>query len=318
MSRSRRKVVIFGLGSIGCRHIKLLKPYSQFDIYAFRSSRRFKRNKFGLNNIYTWEELDEIQPDIAFITNPTSLHIQTAIQCAKRKMALFIEKPLSHNMKGIDELLRIVRENRLPTYVAYVLRFHPLAKEIKHILKKRKVLHARILTTSYLPLWRRKGRHLNSYSAQSKFGGGVVLDLSHEIDLADYLFSGVKSMSGRFSRRGNVTVDAEDCADFLIRSGMAPVTIHTNFCSHIPQRVIQIDFVNESILADFISGKMIHYRRGKVARTRVWSKGMETAFNDQLKYFISNLKNQRAMNTVARAIVLFKKIHEFKENKKNT
>ena len=41
---------------------------------------------------------------------------------------------------------------------------------------------------SFLPNWRNNINYKNSNSAKKKLGGGVALELSHEIDLANYLF----------------------------------------------------------------------------------------------------------------------------------
>ena len=66
------------------------------------------------------------QPDAALICNPNSLHIPVAVAAAEAGCHLFIEKPLSHNLDGVDELLRIVKDRNVAGLVAFQLRFHPL------------------------------------------------------------------------------------------------------------------------------------------------------------------------------------------------
>jgi len=77
------KIIFVGLGSIGKRHLNILKKlYDDIDIIAFRSNKNSK-NFSGVKNYYDLDKALAQSPDIAFITNPTSLHIKSAIKCAQ-------------------------------------------------------------------------------------------------------------------------------------------------------------------------------------------------------------------------------------------
>ena len=89
----RMKVVIFGLGSIGRRQARLLLDNFRHELFAFRSNEGIAPNDLGIKEIYNWEEVEKLNPEVAFITNPTFLHLETALKCAKLGMHLFIEKP---------------------------------------------------------------------------------------------------------------------------------------------------------------------------------------------------------------------------------
>ena len=126
------KVIIFGLCSIGRRCAKLLQRNKQLELYAFRTKKGdCSGEQLPIKEAYSWQEVDCIKPEAAFITNPTSLHIDTAINCASRGMDLFIEKPLGNTRERVDQLLKLVKDNSLTTYVAYGLRFHPVIEKLK-------------------------------------------------------------------------------------------------------------------------------------------------------------------------------------------
>ena len=57
------------------------------------------------------EALDQ-KPDVAFICNPTHLHMETALQCARGNCNLFIEKPVSNSLNAMDELISILSKNK--------------------------------------------------------------------------------------------------------------------------------------------------------------------------------------------------------------
>ena len=107
------KIVIFGLGSIGKRHARIIQDNFNHEIYAFRSRKDGPKNEFGFPEIYSFEELDLIKPDLALITNPTDSHLRYAQECAKRGMHLFIEKPLSSTNDGLDQFCDIVKKNKV-------------------------------------------------------------------------------------------------------------------------------------------------------------------------------------------------------------
>lgn len=309
------KIIFFGLGSIGQRHAKILLKSYTHDLFAFRSGVNDKKNNLGIKELYSWAEVEKLKPDIAFITNPTYLHIKTAIKCAKIGCKLFIEKPIDKDMDGLDDLLKTVKEKKLITYVAYNLRFHPIIKELKKYIKKEKPLYVRIVCTSFLPDWRPNQDYLKGYSANSDLGGGVILDLSHELDYTTFLLGDINKIECNYYRRSNVTVNAEDFVDYLLETNLSPVNIHINFFSHIHQRYIQIDFRNLTVVADLISTEIKEFSSKSLQRTKKLEYYSGQEYMEQMKYFFDNIDNPEMMNNLSEASFLFKQIVDLKNIK---
>lgn len=306
------KIIFFGLGSIGQRHAKILLEDYPHKLYAFRSGIDNNPNKLGIKELSSWAEVEDLKPDIAFITNPTTLHIETAIKCAEIGCKLFLEKPIDKDLNGLDELLDIVRKKNLVTYVAYCLRFNPVIKKLKEYIDKGKVLHLRSVYTSFYPLWRSGKDYLKVYSAHADMGGGVILDLSHEIDYVSWMLGSVLKIEGNFSKRGKVTIDAEDWADILVSTESAPASIHINFFSQLKQRYIQIDFDSLTVIGDLINSEIKEYEGQKLIRNLKVNQNAQE-YKDQIKYFFDNINNPIMMNNLVEAANLFKKIIDFKE-----
>ena len=306
------KIIFFGLGSIGQRHAKILLENYKYDLYAYRSGIHDIPNELTIKELHSWGEVEKLKPDIVFITNPTSLHIETAIKCASLNCKLFIEKPVGKDMRDLDKLINIVEKRNLVTYVAYNLRFHPVVRKLKEILKRKKTLYARAVCTSFLPAWRPNTDYLKSYSANSDMGGGVILDLSHEIDYVDYLFGGIKEISGKFAKVSDVTLDTEDYVDMLVVSNGIPVNIHIDFLSQHRQRYMQIDFEGLTVVGDLIDAEIKEFEGGKIkSRIRLeYTQGQE--YKEQMKHFFDNIDNPKMMNNLLEAAGLFKKIILFK------
>ncbi len=307
------KIVFFGLGSIGRKHMGILLKDCKYELYAFRSSKLGEKPPPGVKEIFTWKEFYQLKPDVVFITNPTSLHIKTAFRCARNNCKLFIEKPLGNNKKGLAELINLIRRKKLVTYVAYNLRFHPAIKKLKEYLNKYHFLHLQAVCTSYLPNWRPKRDFKKSYSAQKDLGGGALLDLSHEIDYISYLLGNITNVNGHFSRRSNLTIDTEDYADILVDTDSGPANIHVDFFSHVKQRVIRIDFREMTIIADLINGKVEEFKNERPVRRYYLPDDKNISYINQIGYFLENIDNPRMMNNVFESREVFAKIMEFKE-----
>ena len=168
------KIVIFGMGSIGQRHAKILLEQYNHDVFAFRSNKDSSPNELGIKELFSWDEVKELKADIAFITNPTANHMEVALQCASLGMHLFIEKPLSHNCDHIAELQTQCEDKQLTCYTAYCLRFSPVIQKVSELLAGKRVYHVRIVCSSYLHHWREEENLLKSYSVYKDQGGGIL------------------------------------------------------------------------------------------------------------------------------------------------
>lgn len=289
------KIIFFGLGQIGKRHLKLLQKHFDFDIYAFRSDQGHSRFESfdNVTEINTWQQVDKIKPDIAFITNPTYLHIQTALQCAQREIKLFIEKPIGHNLELLDDLLLTCKN--LITYIAYPFRHISYVINLKEKIKKEKVYYARFVCSTHLLDW----RNYSTYSAYAEQGGGAILDLSHEIDLATFLFGEIINIIGVYSKKSDVTYDAEDCADIILE--------HKNN-------------VTSNIHLDLFSGetRYISIQTEHNYYQQVLNICDDSLYLKQLKYFFDNIDDTRMMNNIHDASDMFRKVIQWKEEQDNS
>lgn len=319
------KIIFFGLGSIGKRHAGILLKKYKHNLYALRSGVGKRRNELGIQEINSWKEIENLQPDIAFITNPTAVHIKTALKCANLGCKLFIDKPIGDKLNGLYKLEEIVKQKKLVTYVGYNMRFHSVIQNLKKYFEKNKqslpfsqsskgkFLHMNVLTTSFLPNWRKGTDYKKSYRTNKGLGGGVILDLSHEFDFINYLLGDIKILSGQFSRRSDLTVDVEDYADVIIKSKLGPVNLHINFLSHKNQRIIQIDFEEVTVVGDLINSTIEEYKNERLISKKSFESERNYSFEKQLDYFFENIDNPNMMNNLLEASVLYEKIINFKK-----
>ena len=92
--------------------------------------------------ITSFSDLEEAlteKPEIAFITNPTNMHIPCAIACAKAGCHIFMEKPISDSLVGIDQLKEIIKESNTKLFVGYQNRYHPAIQAMKESLQTKEI-----------------------------------------------------------------------------------------------------------------------------------------------------------------------------------
>ncbi len=181
-------ILICGFGSIGQRH------YRNLCALGCRSFVILRRRYGGaiMPHSVTVTSLAKAfahKPTIAVICNPTSLHIETAIECAEAGCHLFIEKPVGSGLDGLDELEAIVEEKHLVAAVGYQFRFHPKLGKLKAMLPSMGKIHrVHARWSEFLPTWHPGEDYRESYAGRDDLGGGVILTLSHVLDYLRWLF----------------------------------------------------------------------------------------------------------------------------------
>ena len=215
------KILVVGYGSIGRRHVDNFLEFKdiQLIVYTKRNDLQLLKKK-GVKVSNSLAECLKENPDIGIIANETSLHIPIAIKLAEEGLHLFLEKPLSNSLKGVEKLHAIVKKKKLITQMGCNLRFHPCIKKIKSLIEQKKIgkiISVQVQNCSYLPDFHPSEDYRKSYAARKDLGGGVILTQIHEIDYMYWFFQEVQnvvSMSGKFSE---LDVTAEDYMSSLLQ-----------------------------------------------------------------------------------------------------
>ena len=258
--------LVIGCGSVGQRHVGNLLTLNVTKLVCFdvRPDRQTEvRSNFGVQTVDSLEEAWDLQPDVALITLPTSLHVPTALEAANRGCHLFIEKPLSDRPDGIKQLLEVVREKNLVTLVGCNMRFHPGLLRVKKLLKERAIGHvvaARVEVGQYLPDWHPWEDYREGYSARRDLGGGVILDAIHELDYIRWLLGEVEAISCFSGKLSRLEIQTEDTAAILLRFVNGAIgEVHMDYVQRTYSRTCQIIGDEGTIRWDYTTGEVRWY-----------------------------------------------------------
>ena len=246
------KTLIIGFGSIGKRHFEILKEFDEIkDIHIV--------TKQKLNDVISFKELNEI-PNLALydyfiISSETVKHYeQLKYICSKvANKKILVEKPLYD--KNHDE---INSNNKI--FTAYNLRFHPVLQRLSHILKSEEIYYANIICGQYLPTWRPEQDYRDSYSAKLEEGGGVLRDLSHELDYTTWLFGDIEKIEAINTKISDLEINSDDIFTAIaISNQQVIVNVTMDYISKTPIRRLLIHTKSQTIEVDVINNSIILY-----------------------------------------------------------
>ena len=311
------KALFVGLGSIGQRHLNNFKNIigTKAEILVYRETDRnvliengigsscvSLKNHYGFNQVDSLDEGLKEKPDVVFITNLSSKHLDVALKAARYSCNLFIEKPLSHTLQGLDLLAQIVSSKDLVVTVGYQTRYHPCYKFVAQILSEKKysnVVSASFEWGTYLPNHHPYEDYRKGYAANKSMGGGVVLGLSHEIDMICDFWGQPNKLFAVGGKLSSLEMDVEDTVSVLMgfnHDGIVfPVTLFLSYAQAKEVRKFRIQLKDALILCDLLNNSVSLFdNKGEIVIQKdFFDCKRNDLFMEEMREFISAIKNKR-------------------------
>jgi predicted dehydrogenase/spore coat polysaccharide biosynthesis protein SpsF (cytidylyltransferase family) len=305
--QSVEKVLIIGCGSIGQRHIRTLRSLGITNIIALRSKKgHFQKlpEELGVTEVSSWDEAINEKPDVAIIANPTSLHLDYVFKLLPLVKGIFVEKPLSHSMEGIDKLVEEAAKHKTVLFVGHNLMFHPIVKSIKQYIDVNdlgNILNIQCQFGQWLPDWHPYEDFQKAYYARKDLGGGVALTLIHEIHMAIDLAGDPVDVAGMVSESELLKLDVDVISDVMVRHKSGCVSqIHLDYIQKPPHRNGLISFERGWISYDYNEHRVIAQGADDSAPATIWSDKTYDAndmYVDEIKEFIEYVEEHRMKNS---------------------
>jgi predicted dehydrogenase len=299
-------ILLIGLGSIAKKHIAALRALKiDFKIYALRSNKNAETEE-GIENIFNLEDVNVVF-DFAIISNPTHLHFEYIEKLAQKGIDLFIEKPAIHSLENASELIQLTEDKNIVTYVACNLRFHPCITFLKNKLTTEtlRINEVNVYCGSYLPDWRPGKDFRSTYSSITSMGGGIHLDLFHELDYTIWLFGLPNESKSVLKSISSLNIDSVDYANYVLGYDTFSINIILNYYRRKPKRQIEIVLENEAWTVDLINNEIKNDIDELLFQDYTFD--IRETYVAQLEYFINCLKNNQApMNSFPESIEILK------------
>jgi len=338
MNKTKLKVIFFGLGSIGQRHLQnISKLFSNLEIYSFKKNynnfliKDGKKNikvdilkKYKIKKISSLSELNSINFDFGFICNPSSLHVKFALILAKLGVNLFIEKPLSNSLKDVIKLKNIIKKKKIKCMLGFNLRYNQCYNFIKKKLNNKtffgKIYKVDLFNGEYLPDYHPYENYRNSYASKKKLGGGVLLTQIHELDLILSLFGKPKKIYSYCNKISNLEIDVEDNIDALmIMKDKIILNLHLDYITKPPIRYLNIYGYKKNLLWDYYKNEITIINRNNFIKKKIRFNDFDRnkMFEDELKDFINLKKNNQNLPNIEDGIESLKLAIQLKKKNIN-
>lgn len=298
------RVLVVGTGSIGQRHISNLMHLG-VEVFAF-SYRAAKGNsrssQAGVRLVMNLREALQYDFDAIVVANSTDQHMAVALEAARHKKALFIEKPLSVSLARCDELKALTEAYTLVVESGFMLRFHPNLVRIKQYLQEGslgELMHIRASVGQRLPDWRPGTDHRMGYGASRKTGGGVIFDLIHELDLVNWLAGSVVDVTAMTRHVEWLGIETEAIAQIGLRLESGTLAqVHLDYVRPGYGRLLEVVGTLGVLLWDYTAGTVSLSRVDGSTEIihRVPSDfDRNTMFLEHMNHFLSRLSSPELM-----------------------
>jgi virulence factor len=138
----KKKIGIIGLGSIARKvYLPILSAHPRAEIVGIMSRKADTVSEFGeqyrLRDRFT--ELDQLldkKPVAVFVHSPTETHYEIVLQCLKRDVHVYVDKPFSYSIKESHEMARVAEGRGVLLAAGFNRRFSPLYIQAKELMKQ--------------------------------------------------------------------------------------------------------------------------------------------------------------------------------------
>ncbi|HEY7950690.1 MAG TPA: Gfo/Idh/MocA family oxidoreductase [Solirubrobacterales bacterium] len=243
------RALVVGLGSIGATHARVLEALgATVEAVSRRESAEGTTTHASIEAALAGDGFD-----YCVVASATSDHAADVKALAEAGFAgtLLVEKPVA------------VRSGEFPAEasfervgVGYNLRFHPAVGWLREQLEGQSALVVDLAAQSFLPDWRPGRDHRETASGSRARGGGVLRDLSHEIDLMLWLFGEPRQAMALGGNLGDLGIDAETAACAVLGLERAPLaTLRLSYLDRLPERRVRVTTASDTLEADLLSGE---------------------------------------------------------------
>ena len=156
----------------------------------------------------------------------------------------------------------------------------------------------------------------NPLLLEKELGGGVLLELSHEIDYANWLFGPLISIQAILQHSKTLQIDVEDGAElFLENVNGLIVSIHLDFYCRNPKRECRVFTTKGELVWDLLKQSVLWIDASGQITEKLFQNERDDMFRRQLKHFFNCLKgNSQPMISVEDGVQVIKIIDAARES----
>jgi UDP-N-acetylglucosamine 3-dehydrogenase len=305
MNNYNLKLAVIGTGGWGKNHVRVLNDLGVLHAVCDSDENRLQHisKKYKINCYSSLDDLLEKEHglDACLVCTPTKTHFSIAQKIIKRKINIFVEKPLSFSSVECEELTKLSKQYKVILTTGYIERFNPAVQDLKHIIEEN--THGELLMMEFhrenrMPL------HIKDV--------GIIYDTSvHDIDTALFIFDSRPTVV--FARSGKKFHSSEDFATIMLGFQNQKVAIIASnwitpkkvrrFSAVCSEGIIAGDFITQEIKIDDENKTLIPRRTFEEPLT-LELKNFLQALSGKITKFLVTPEEASAVTKIAEAALI--------------
>jgi predicted dehydrogenase len=290
---------VLGLGSIGCRHARLLAERSDFDVPVYDTD---PDAAGGLDGARMLADVGTLLASCAgvVIATPDALHAPQTIAACRAGVAVLVEKPVSDTRGGAEAMADASATTGVPVLVGHVLRHVPTLQRAAEFLADGAIgqpvsFHATLGAYETLELAHMRFRHDDRYR--------LPFDYVHEWHYLQWLLGPATRVVAAGNTAEGVSLRQEpNVIDALVEldSG-ATGTVHLDYVERNGARALRVVGDAGVLAVDLRAGtlRLSTASGGEVEERHAEER--DAAFRRQLEHFADVIAGAPPLVTIAEA-----------------
>lgn len=300
---SAHKTLIIGCGSIGERHLRCFQKTGRTEVVACDSNATLTarmRDTYGVAIESDWSSaVRSGQFDSVSICTPAPLHVIMAKSALEAGLHVLVEKPLSHSLEGIGELLAARDRAQRQATVAYVFHQIPALKAARAFLRSEPFGPIRQATMlAGQPFHLLRPAYAQTYYRSRASGGGAIQDaLTHSANWIESVLGPTESVLCDCAHLVLPDVEVEDTVHVAARHASGALTSYTlNQFQGPNETSLQFNAARGSVRIEFHRQRWGHFAIG--ASDWTWEdtpiEHRDTLFISQADAFLDTIEGKPA------------------------
>jgi UDP-N-acetylglucosamine 3-dehydrogenase len=305
MSEHNLKIAVIGTGGWGKNHVRVLSDLGVLCAICDSDENRVLSisKRYKINSYSNLKELFEKEPDLdaCMVCTPTKTHFSIALEIIRRKINVFVEKPLSFSSVECEELTKLSKRHGVILTSGYIERFNPAIQDLKKIIEENtcgELLMMEFHRENRMPL------HIKDV--------GIIYDTSvHDIDTALFVFDSKPTVV--FARSGKRFHSSEDFATIMLGFQDQKVAIIASnwitpkkvrrFSAVCSEGIITGDFITQEIKIDDETKTVIPRRQFQEPLTLELENFLQAVSGKKTKFLVSP-EDATAVTKIAEAALI--------------
>lgn len=317
------RFAVIGFGSAGARALEVLRE--------LRSDAEFlvvSRHAAPQEDAQVTSSVDDVlafAPDALIVAGPSTTRTDVLTRLAGLDVPVFIEKPLAHTLGDALYVLDLLEPVAEQSQLGYNLRFSESLVAFRDLVRGGRfgrVVRFTAETAQYLPDWRPEKDYRESVSGQAELGGGVLLELSHELDYLRWIFGEWHWVSAWTGRTSSLEIDVEDTA--LVTIGIEGDTaaaqlmgqLSLDFVRRDKTRVVSAVCEGGTIRWDGVAGTVEAFLPSESGwETLMTDSGSQSTYRAQWASFLSVVEEgTRPMVAIADGVAVLRAVEAIRRS----